>query len=124
MRRERESFFFFFSFFFFVPFSFLSRFSFSRCLFFFPGFFSLSRPLFISLHLHSYVAHWREQLSDPDLKIVRPQEVYEGEWLRDVEPVSARRGPDPSLKGIDEFGKLPASNAYRRRVAGDRKSVV
>jgi citrate synthase len=104
-------------------FSFLFRsfrvFLFHAASFFSPGFFSLSRPLFISLHLHSYVAHWREQLSDPDLKIVRPQEVYEGEWLRDVEPVSARRGPDPSLKGIDEFGKLPASNAYRRRVAGE-----
>ena len=68
---------------------------------------------------NSYVAHWREQLSDPDLKIVRPQEVYEGVWLRDVEAVGARAGPDPALKGDDEFGKLPASNAYRRRVAGE-----
>ena len=101
------------------PFSFFGVFSLSL---------SLSRPvssLFFlppptpHFHFHSYVAHWREQLSDPDLKIVRPQEVYEGFWLRDVEPVAARQGPDPSLKGIDEFGKLPASNAYRRRVAGE-----
>ena len=50
---------------------------------------------------------------------MRPQEVYEGVWLRDVEAVGARAGPDPALKGDDEFGKLPASNAYRRRVAGE-----
>ena len=100
---------------------------------FFSFVFFLLTPLFLSLFFfspsslfsknkkqsNSYVAHWREQLSDPDLKIVRPQEVYEGVWLRDVEAVGARAGPDPALKGDDEFGKLPASNAYRRRVAGE-----
>lgn len=87
-----------------------------RAMGFPPAFFTV---LFAVPRVVGYVAHWREQLSDPDLKIVRPQEVYEGAWLRSVEPVAERTGPDPAMQGKDEFGKLPASNAYRRRVAGE-----
>ena len=87
-----------------------------RAMGFPPAFFTV---LFAVPRVVGYVAHWREQLADPDLKIVRPQQVYEGQWLRSVEPLGERAGADPSLGGKDEFGKLPASNAYRRRVAGE-----
>lgn len=32
--------------------------------------------LFAIPRVAGYLAHWREQLNDPDLKIVRPQQVY------------------------------------------------
>ena len=71
----------------------------------------------------------REQLADPDTRIVRPQQVYVGEWLRPaVEAIGERAEPpagnasSPFGKGAKPlapvFGEVPPSNAYRRRVAG------
>lgn len=86
-----------------------------RALGFPPAFFTV---LFAVPRVVGYLAHWREQLVDPDLKIARPQQIYVGEWLRDVEPVGQRLGPNPAAKGADVFGEVPPSNAYKRRVAG------
>ena len=78
-----------------------------------PAFFTV---LFAVPRVAGYLAHWREQLADPDLKIVRPQQVYTGVWLRDVEPLEDRRAAPAGA--ADAFGEVPPSNAYRRRVAG------
>ncbi|CAG7905361.1 hypothetical protein BRARA_D00223 [Brassica rapa] len=37
--------------------------------------------------LAGYLSHWRESLDDPDTKIMRPQQAYNGVWLRHYEPV-------------------------------------
>ncbi|KAL1189788.1 Citrate synthase 2, peroxisomal [Cardamine amara subsp. amara] len=37
-----------------------------------------------------YLSHWCESLDDPDTKIMRPQQVYTGVWLRHYEPVGER----------------------------------
>jgi len=98
-----------------------------RSLGFPPAFFTV---LFAVPRVVGYLAHWREQLADPDSRIVRPQQVYTGEWLRpDVEALGERAPPPPpagaaaaaaSKKGAlaTVFGEVPPSNAYRRRVAG------
>jgi hypothetical protein len=44
-----------------------------RAMGFPPQFFTV---LFAIPRVTGYLAHWREQLTDPDLKIVRPQEIY------------------------------------------------
>lgn len=93
-----------------------------RAMGFPPAFFTV---LFAVPRVVGYLAHWREQAADPDLRIARPQEIYTGVWLRDVEPVEARAGPAGGAFGApakaplpDTFGEVPPSNAYRRRVAG------
>lgn len=95
-----------------------------RALGFPPEFFTV---LFAIPRIVGYCAHWRESLSDPDTKILRPQQDYRGVWLRHFTPISQRQQAAPS--GIAFQGK-PAqtadkpvikspSNAYRRRVAGE-----
>jgi citrate synthase len=59
-----------------------------------------------------YCAHWRESLSDPDTKILRPQQDYKGVWLRHYGDAAA------AAPGKDAPVPLPPSNAYQRRVAG------
>ena len=62
-----------------------------------------------------YCAHWREMQNDPDLKIVRPQQDYRGVWLRHYAAMDQRA----SGQHADGLTKLPPSNAYQRRVAGE-----
>ncbi|KAL1189789.1 Citrate synthase 2, peroxisomal [Cardamine amara subsp. amara] len=45
---------------------------------------------FMTARIAGYLAHWRESLDDPDTKIIRPQQVYTGVWLRHYEPVKER----------------------------------
>jgi citrate synthase len=73
-----------------------------------------------------WCAHWRESLTDPDTKIIRPQQDYRGVWLRDYTPIDSRTsraavdspGTGDSSVVMDTPAPLPPSNAYRRRVAG------
>jgi citrate synthase len=44
-----------------------------RAMGFPPQFFTV---LFAVPRVAGYLAHWREQLADPDLKIARPQQNY------------------------------------------------
>ncbi|CAN0897345.1 Citrate synthase, glyoxysomal [Linum grandiflorum] len=74
---------------------------------FFPVLFAIPR-------MAGYLAHWRESLDDPDTKIMRPQQVYVGEWLRRYAPVQERI---PSQE-TDKLGQISVSNASRRRLAG------
>jgi len=82
-----------------------------RAMGFPPQFFTV---LFAIPRIVGYTAHWREQLVDPDTKILRPQQDYKGVWLRNYTPVAER-----NAEGADTLAKLPTSNAYQRRVAGD-----
>jgi citrate synthase len=96
-----------------------------RSLGFPPAFFTV---LFAVPRVVGYLAHWREQLVDPDSRIVRPQQVYTGEWLRAEVEALGERAPPPAAPAAGSsgkkpplapaFGDVPPSNAYRRRVAG------
>ncbi|GAB2285474.1 hypothetical protein Dimus_019923 [Dionaea muscipula] len=49
-------------------------------------------PVLIAIpRMAGYLAHWRESLDDPDAKIMRPQQVYTGIWLRHYMPLTERR---------------------------------
>uniref|UniRef100_A0A7S0VEM7 Citrate synthase n=1 Tax=Polytomella parva TaxID=51329 RepID=A0A7S0VEM7_9CHLO len=83
-----------------------------RAMGFPPQFFTV---LFAIPRIVGYCAHWRESLVDPDTKIIRPQQDYRGVWLRHYEAVVFRH----EAEGGDNLVKLPPSNAYRRRIAGE-----
>ncbi|XP_057954830.1 citrate synthase, glyoxysomal [Malania oleifera] len=74
---------------------------------FFPVLFAIPR-------MAGYLSHWRESLDDPDTKIMRPQQVYTGVWLRHYMPLTERMVG----KEADRLGEVPVSNATRRRLAG------
>eukprot|EP00257_Ricinus_communis_P023128 XP_015583031.1 citrate synthase, glyoxysomal [Ricinus communis] len=74
---------------------------------FFPVLFAIPR-------MAGYLAHWRESLDDPDTKIMRPQQVYTGEWLRHYMPIKERM----QAGNIDQLGQVSVSNASKRRLAG------
>ncbi|XP_073116568.1 citrate synthase 3, peroxisomal-like [Elaeis guineensis] len=74
---------------------------------FFPVLFAIPR-------MAGYLAHWRESLDDPDTKIMRPQQVYTGVWLRHYTPVRERLVSNEA----DRLGQVAVSNATRRRLAG------
>jgi citrate synthase len=79
-----------------------------RAMGFHPTFFTV---LFAVPRIAGYLAHWRESLNDPDVRIARPQQDYQGEWLRDV-PDVANRPPSGGPLGIVE------SNEHKRKVSG------
>ncbi|KAM0938343.1 putative transferase [Dioscorea sansibarensis] len=70
--------------------------------------------LFAVPRMAGYLAHWKESLDDPDTKIMRPQQVYTGVWLRHYMPLRERTIPTDA----DSLGQLSVSNASRRRLAG------
>ncbi|XP_020249629.1 citrate synthase, glyoxysomal-like [Asparagus officinalis] len=74
---------------------------------FFPVLFAIPR-------MAGYLSHWRESLDDPDMKIMRPQQVYTGVWLRHYQPLRERMISTEA----DKLGQVSVSNATRRRLAG------
>ena len=86
-----------------------------RALGFPPEFFTV---LFAIPRATGYLAHWRESLTDPDVKIMRPQQVYEGEWLRGYPSINSRQ---PATS--DSMWQVAPSNASRRRLAGGSADV-
>ncbi|KAF3444946.1 hypothetical protein FNV43_RR14639 [Rhamnella rubrinervis] len=74
---------------------------------FFPVLFAIPR-------MAGYLAHWRESLDDPDTKIMRPQQVYTGVWLRHYTPLKERLASNEA----DKLGQVSVSNASRRRLSG------
>ncbi|KAG0598229.1 hypothetical protein M758_12G056100 [Ceratodon purpureus] len=74
---------------------------------FFPVLFAIPR-------MAGYLAHWKESLDDPDTKIMRPQQWYQGEWLRHYAPASSRIFAENGEK----LSKISVSNATKRRIAG------
>ncbi|CAE6045842.1 unnamed protein product [Arabidopsis arenosa] len=85
-----------------------------RAMGFPPEFFTV---LFAIPRMAGYLSHWKESLDDPDTKIMRPQQVYTGVWLRHYTPVRERIVTDDS-KESDKLGQVSTSNASRRRLAG------
>ncbi|TYG44084.1 hypothetical protein ES288_D11G069700v1 [Gossypium darwinii] len=82
-----------------------------RAMGFPPEFFTV---LFAIPRMAGYLAHWRESLDDPDTKIIRPQQVYTGVWLRHYMPLKERM----ALNDADKLTQVSISNASRRRLAG------
>ncbi|KAH7571573.1 hypothetical protein JRO89_XS04G0081300 [Xanthoceras sorbifolium] len=76
---------------------------------FFPVLFAIPR-------MAGYLSHWRESLDDPDTKIMRPQQVYTGVWMRHYMPLKERM----ISKDADRLGQVSVSNATRRRLAGSK----
>jgi citrate synthase len=70
--------------------------------------------LFAVPRVAGYLAHWREALDDGDAKIMRPQQIYVGEWLRGYTPIDRRADVDP----YSAFTGAAPSAAGRRRLAG------
>ncbi|KAL4622323.1 hypothetical protein ACB092_06G289000 [Castanea dentata] len=70
--------------------------------------------LFAIPRMAGYLAHWRESLDDPDTKIMRPQQVYTGAWLRHYMPPQERMVSQEA----DRLGQVSISNAARRRLSG------
>uniref|UniRef100_A0A7I4CHN1 Citrate synthase n=1 Tax=Physcomitrium patens TaxID=3218 RepID=A0A7I4CHN1_PHYPA len=75
---------------------------------FFPVLFAIPR-------MAGYLAHWKESLDDPDTKIMRPQQWYQGEWLRHYTPTNNRTMAETTEK----LSKISVSNATKRRMAGE-----
>jgi citrate synthase len=46
--------------------------------------------LFAIARTVGWVAQWEEMLLDPDTKIARPKQIYEGYQKRDYVPIAAR----------------------------------
>ncbi|CAM8880235.1 hypothetical protein QQ045_021055 [Rhodiola kirilowii] len=76
---------------------------------FFPVLFAIPRMV-------GYLAHWKESLDDPDTKIMRPQQVYTGVWLRHYAPVTERLAAESG----ENHAQVSVSNATKRRLAGTR----
>ena len=89
-----------------------------RAMGFPPEFFTC---LFAVPRLAGYLAHWKESLVDPDTKILRPQQDYQGVWLRHLLPNgSGRGGHGVGVGGAKDatFGPVPVSNAEKRKQRG------
>ena len=84
-----------------------------RAMGFPPEFFTC---LFAVPRLSGWLAHWRESLVDPDGKILRPQQDYQGVWLRHYVPLGRRSAGQKTL-----FGPIPQSNETRRKLQGTFK---
>lgn len=80
-----------------------------RALGFPPQYFTV---LFGIPRIAGYLAHWRESLSDPDTRILRPQQDYDGIMLRAYQDMDDRK---PTGDSMDD---ITPSNAYKRRIAG------
>ena len=52
-----------------------------------PQFFTV---LFAVPRVTGYLAHWRESLTDPDVKIARPQQIYLVRWALCLHPSAMR----------------------------------
>ncbi len=51
---------------------------------------SMFTVLFAIARAAGWLAQWRELIVDPEQKIARPRQVYDGVWLRDYAPISQR----------------------------------
>ena len=67
-----------------------------------PQFFTV---LFAIPRVTGYLAHWRESLSDPDTKILRPQQDYQARQLQHTWPEAALLAA--ALSGIAVVPRLP-----------------
>ncbi|KAJ3692104.1 hypothetical protein LUZ60_012454 [Juncus effusus] len=69
---------------------------------FFPVLFAIPR-------MAGYLSHWCESLNDPETKIMRPQQVYTGGWLRHYMSSKERHLSSET----DQLGQVSVSNATK-----------
>jgi citrate synthase len=43
--------------------------------------------------LPGWIAHWKEMIEEPGMRIARPRQIYTGEAQRPYVPISRRRPP-------------------------------
>jgi citrate synthase len=60
-----------------------------------------------------WLAHWLEQLDDPENKIARPRQVYTGHARREYVPLDGRGGDN--LKKLDMYSSSFGSTAFNKR---------
>ena len=51
--------------------------------------------MFAHGRIPGWIAHWKEMMEDPDVRIGRPRQVYTGERRREYTPRESRRPPLP-----------------------------
>ena len=51
---------------------------------------SMFAVLFAVPRAAGWLAQWRELIGDPEQKIARPRQIYDGVWLRDYTPMEQR----------------------------------
>jgi citrate synthase len=51
--------------------------------------------LFALGRIPGWIAHWKEMMEDPDVRIGRPRQIYTGATRRDFTPRETRRPPAP-----------------------------
>jgi citrate synthase len=49
--------------------------------------------LFALGRIPGWIAHWKEMMEDPDVRIGRPRQIYTGATRRDFTPRETRRPP-------------------------------
>jgi citrate synthase len=52
---------------------------------------SMFTVMFAIARTAGWISHWMEMVSEPDMKIGRPRQLYVGEARRDVPPLNARK---------------------------------
>ena len=52
---------------------------------------SMFTVMFAIARTAGWISHWMEMVSEPDMKIGRPRQLYIGEARRDVPPLNARK---------------------------------
>lgn len=55
-------------------------------------------PVFAVVRTVGWVAHWSEMIADPEHRIFRPRQLYQGPTERPVTPIGQRQ-PHPPLVG-------------------------
>jgi citrate synthase len=51
---------------------------------------SMFTVMFAIARTAGWVAHWQEMVSDPNMKIGRPRQLYTGPTQRDYQPIEKR----------------------------------
>jgi citrate synthase len=51
---------------------------------------SMFTPIFAMARTVGWISQWKEQLDDPQLKIGRPRQLYQGETARDYTDIENR----------------------------------
>ena len=51
---------------------------------------SMFTPMFAIARTSGWISHWIEMVSDPEMRIGRPRQIYTGAAVRDYSPMSER----------------------------------
>ena len=59
-----------------------------------------------------YLAHWRESLTDPDVKIMRPQQIYEAGWCQVAVKLQLTLSTLKGSRVVQNWVSKPILNPY------------